>query len=377
MLLLTPRIFADSFYNSKDLAFLSAFIISIFTLDGFHQHQDRRWLLIHAFTSAFVIDIRLAGLLIPLLTIFTNYRQRLTILLGYVLLTGVLVTLFWPILWTQPFHQFVSAIKLMSNYQWRGLVLFQGHFIPSYNLPWYYLPVWFAITTPISIFLLGFTGSIFTIWRIILRHNRFLQTVSIIWFYLPLTYIVILRPELYDGWRHLYFIYPAWIILCIPVVKYLLQITRTRLIKSIFILLIIIDLTSVAVFMIKNHPYQNVYFNQISGSIAFIKTQYETDYWGLSLTEGFITKHDPSPIIKVFAPLSPGAIPALILPANQRERLQINTTHSSGAKYFIGDYRWHPHPYSIPTRPIFEKKVENIPLVSVYDISQFNNPNWY
>ena len=38
-LLLSPRIFADSFYNNKDIIFLSFFIINIYTAINFFEKQ--------------------------------------------------------------------------------------------------------------------------------------------------------------------------------------------------------------------------------------------------------------------------------------------------------------------------------------------------
>ena len=68
-LILSPRIFAHSFYNSKDLAFLSMFIIGIYTLV---KYLDKKTLLrasFHALTCAILIDIRMVGILVPGLTL--------------------------------------------------------------------------------------------------------------------------------------------------------------------------------------------------------------------------------------------------------------------------------------------------------------------
>src|SRR3989338_1187157 len=66
-LVVSPRIFADSFYNSKDIPSLAIFIISIYTLVNFLNKKTTRSALWHALISAALIDIRISGIIIPFL----------------------------------------------------------------------------------------------------------------------------------------------------------------------------------------------------------------------------------------------------------------------------------------------------------------------
>jgi hypothetical protein len=47
-LVLSPRIFADSFHNSMDISFLAMFIVSMFTLVKFLEKKSIPWALLHA-----------------------------------------------------------------------------------------------------------------------------------------------------------------------------------------------------------------------------------------------------------------------------------------------------------------------------------------
>ena len=53
--------------------------------------------------------------------------------------------------------------------------------------------------------------------------------------------------------------------------------------------------------MVKNHPYQNVYFSEIINK-KNINNKFDLDYWGLSYKENFeyILKNDSREQIKIF-----------------------------------------------------------------------------
>ena len=67
-LVLSPRIFADSFYNSKDLPFLSVFVVSVYTLVRFLDEGTARRAFWHALSCAVLTDIRIVGLVVPAIT---------------------------------------------------------------------------------------------------------------------------------------------------------------------------------------------------------------------------------------------------------------------------------------------------------------------
>ena len=68
-LVLSPRIFAHSFYNPKDVPFLSLFIISLYSMVVFLDRK--RWLhaTLHGVACALLIDVRVVGAAIPMLTL--------------------------------------------------------------------------------------------------------------------------------------------------------------------------------------------------------------------------------------------------------------------------------------------------------------------
>ena len=70
-LIVSPRIFAHSFYNPKDLPFLSFFVISMYTLIRLSDRRDYRSAAAHAIACAFLIDIRITGVVMVAITFFS------------------------------------------------------------------------------------------------------------------------------------------------------------------------------------------------------------------------------------------------------------------------------------------------------------------
>ncbi|MFQ5952552.1 MAG: STT3 domain-containing protein, partial [Candidatus Omnitrophota bacterium] len=151
-LVLSPRIFAHSFYNSKDLAFLFIFIISVFSLVKYLEKKSFLRAVLHAFICAFLIDTRILGILIPGFTVLffafdlfmdkdEKKAKALITFSVYVVMLVSFTVLFWPVLWISPVRQFITAFKQMSRFHFWSTVLYLGEYIKAKNLPWHYIPV--------------------------------------------------------------------------------------------------------------------------------------------------------------------------------------------------------------------------------------------
>lgn len=155
---LHPRIYANSFYNIKDSLFLSMFTINIFFLIKAIAKQSYKNIILLSIFSAFLTNIRLVGGILPALAalyifLFSNHslkhRAKLFFLLSTISLS--IFPLITPVLWENTFDNLTSLIGLSASYnRWNGLLVFNGDVIKGNNIPFYYLPVWIAITTPVA-----------------------------------------------------------------------------------------------------------------------------------------------------------------------------------------------------------------------------------
>lgn len=361
ILILTPRIFADSFYNSKDIGLLSAMIISIFTLFHFLEKPNLKRALIHGVACAFVVDIRLPGLIIVPITLGafaldtlllsqkSAWLTRLKTLSIYLVSFLFFTVLFWPYLWSSPIGHFGQAFSNFSRFlRFDDTVLYFGNYFRASVIPWHYPLVWIAISTPLIYIAFFLAGIVFTALKFFKNISGFYKSsrydlVFLAWFFAPLFMVIAFNSSLYDGWRQLYFIYPALILIAIVGFEGMLNLVKHQKAKFLFLGILaisVVNLVSVLNFMIFYHPYQNLYFNRLVGGMENAKQNFELDYWGLTFREGleYIAKHDSSPQIPVF--FAHGNKSNIdILKEEDRKRF-IALSEPKGAKYILSNYRW-------------------------------------
>ena len=70
LLVLCPRIFAHSFYNPKDLPFLSLYILGSYSLFRFWLKPNVRSALFHGLACGMLIAMRVTGIILPAVTLF-------------------------------------------------------------------------------------------------------------------------------------------------------------------------------------------------------------------------------------------------------------------------------------------------------------------
>ena len=354
LLLISPRIFAESFYNNKDLIFLSLFIISTFYGIKFIEKPSFKSSFLFALTAALSIGIRVLGIVLPfiicliLIIKFLRtgedkkpiYKSFVFFLISFPIFT----ILFYPYLWDNPLENFILIFTRLGDFPMGTFNFYFGSYVSSENVPWHYSIVWIFITTPILyllLFLIGFylissriikrllkiekNDSLIDLWR----GNKELQDfIYLLILLVPIFSVIILNSTLYDGWRHLYFVYPSFLMISLRTINFIeiKYFTKKRYMPCIIVLFLSLP---TLMWMIKNHPYQYVYFNNIVKK-NFDK-KFTMDYWGLSNVEAinFILKENEG-TIKI-GKLSDTDIKLAkeFLPNNLRKRVQITEIKNS------------------------------------------------
>jgi hypothetical protein len=126
-----------------------------------------------------------------------------------------------------------------------------------------------------------FIAGLFVVAREFLeRKERRLKLALIaVWFFGPFGAAVILRPTMYDNFRHFLF-------LCRPV--HLCRIALIGYEQTRFgdqYLLVAAIILPGMIWGFKLHPYQYVYYNQLVGGVSGAFRRYEADYWVTSYKE--------------------------------------------------------------------------------------------
>jgi hypothetical protein len=390
-LILSPRIFAESFYG-KDIVFLSLFIIAIYFFIRYLNRKTLMNSILFALATAIAVDQRITGVFIPFLAVFVtgidemkagrtfnNLHKRLFPLFIYLISFSFFLVLFWPYLWGNPVRNLINAFIVMSRFPVSYYVLYLGTFIKSTEVPWHYIPVWILITTPIIYTFFFLIGSFLAIQGIIKYGIKFYSNdrerqdfLFLLLFVVPLAAVIVLNSALYDGWRHMYFIYAPFLLIAMTGAARLLGLMeeartgRERRAALFIAAVIALCIISTSYQMIRYHPYQNVYFNTLAGDN--VDQNFDLDYWGLSFRKGleYIVKSDKRPAIG----LSTNVIPPLInnsifLEKQDIRRLRRADIHQ--ADYFLTNYRWHPQPYPL-VNEVYTISVDNLKILSVFKL---------
>lgn len=358
LLVISPRIFAHSFYNSKDIAFLSLSIIALYYAFEFINQRNIRSLIMFCLTSGILIDVRIAGIYLPVLSItiviiveLVNKRtgKAISYFLIFAGLTSATIILFWPYLWESPIINFIKAFSRMSKFPWNFEIYFAGSIITAHQVPAWYIPVWIFITTPV-LYTIGFISGLYQIGiysmqagKNIFRSNELLHKYFFAAvFFIPLASVIVLGSPLYDGWRQMFFIYPAFILVSVQGLLFIYNFVKkwdnpfaTCSLLLIFLTSCILSIVS----MVRNHPFQMVYFNDLMKGHAV--KNFEMEYYGLSYIYGFKkvleiekSKRNIYLFHGLYSPLSRSFD---LMEPEERERFEF--AEFEKAQYFITNYR--------------------------------------
>lgn len=393
-LVLSPRLFGHAFFNPKDVPFLSFFIWAILTCVRFLEGPSWKTALAHALICVVLINFRLLGVLVPVLTLAflgarfvllpqTRSRWRYTLAMHgiYIAILCIGVVALWPTLWHQPVAEFINAFNHLARFPWRGDVLYLGEYYQSDKLPWHYPLVWMAITIPIVYLLLMALGLLELARSVFARRegfsNYWLDLLVLCWMILPVAAVQILDSVLYDDWRHLYFIYPAMLWFSLrgaAAIWAWVSHGRALKFRSAFVALLAFALLANAASIAAYHPYQNVYFNRLAGSGDELGYRFELDYWGASYKDGlaYIAATDAREDITVLAANLPGEWNSLILPEADRKRIRY-VYDARDADYFVTNYRWHREGYDFEP-PAYSISAGGARIFGVYDFRSLRKP---
>lgn len=384
MLVLSPKIFGESFYNSKDTICLGFLIFWLFSLLKLVQKPGFLNLLFHALTTALAVDIRiLTVIIIPLslAALANDYylqpkdkKKLLLIMPAYVVLTAALVIFFWPTLWHQPAQQFLAAINQMKRYPWEGMVFYMGKDIYALRLPWHYALIWILISTP-TLFTVLWAAGTFTMLRNLIK-NPFLFISAnllqlIIWLacVLPVIIVSAAHAVLLDSWRHLYFIYPFFVLGAVYGLKGLWQYAQEKMNPFItcFFTAYLAMLAAIIIYM---HPVESTYFNLVALAVFHpIENKFERDYWGLSYKQAleYLLHADIPKPVKIKPANGPGEWNKLMFTQSQQQQFAFRDSIAD-ADYYMTNYRWD---WSRPKgKIVYEINKFGVPVMTVLKIDK-------
>jgi len=383
-LVISPRIFGHAFYNPKDLPFMDAYIVSIYTMLLFLEKKNLLTALLHGVAIAVACGIRTPGVVIfPITFVFygfdlflakkgwKDYLKGLGLFISSILVAAGLVYWFTPYLYDDPITKYIQVFNLMKNYTWDDHQTYLGVDIRN-KIPWHYSLVWFSVSSPPFYVGLFGLGSVVLIMRSLrsrlaehfqaLRDMYLVAACGIV----PIITVIIFKSVIYSDNRQMYFCYPPLLLISIYGLRFLIEKLREiNLHWQVWAsVIIILGLVYPVYFMVQYHTHENVFFNFFAGPrMSVVATRFSMDRWGLASKDAleYILKTDTSHVIHIQA--QNGIIHSyLLLPKAERDRLIVS--NKGPAKYLI------TLPIPAPTKSretiYYNVNVFDAPIMSVY-----------
>ena len=344
LFLLHPRLYAHSFFNTKDVPFFSMFMIVLFLIHRAFRKDDFAAFISCGMAVGILTNIRILGLILfaavlgmRLLDLLQaeGWRERKRILATVGLFTAASVLVLyatWPYLWSDSFAHFAEAFKRMGDHPEMIPSLFQGELVVGKDMPPHYVPVWLSITTPPVALLLGSIGLLSILYRISRQPSAALsnsplrfELFLIACFVLPVVAVVLLDANLYNGWRQMYFLYAPLVLLAVTGLHRLAWIRASATLRigscSLTAMGLLTTISSIAFL----HPNQDIYFNFLVDrkTPEHLRTRYDMDYYETTFRQGldWLLQRDTSSPVHV--DMAFGDLNAGILPQVDRRRVQV------------------------------------------------------
>lgn len=277
---LHPWLYAHGFFNSKDIPFLSMFMIALFLI---HRAFKRNTLWAFALAGAgagVLMNVRVAGALFVLAVLALRaldagiasdaLGRKRALLSGCAFAVAAALTLYaaWPYLWGDPIGRFIASFAYMAAHPQDLVETFRGAAVWSRNVPADYVPTWFVVTTLPFALLLGGIGIVALLRRCAARpwaafRNTRLRFGALLIgaFALPIASVVLSGASLYGGWRQMFFLWAPFSLLAAFGLRFLAgALVRPRLRKAAYASAIA-GLGTAAVSIASLHPFQHAYFN--------------------------------------------------------------------------------------------------------------------
>jgi tetratricopeptide (TPR) repeat protein len=197
---------------------------------------------------------------------------------------GILV---WPYGLTDPIAHTIHTFKGQSAFAAGIRQLFEGSLQWSDALPWYYTPKFILMTIPVAV-IAGLVLFFTFVWKS--QKNYFNYFIIFFTFFFPIFWIVYTIANVFGGWRHSLFVYPPMVVAAglgfNLAIEWLRKKTKkNNLIDVAAIVVILLLLWNPVRHIIKNHPYEYVYFNELTGGVKKVYGNYEMDYYYNSTRE--------------------------------------------------------------------------------------------
>ena len=354
LFLLHPRLYAHSFFNSKDVPFLATFMISLYLVHRAFRRETLGAYLLCGAGIGLLVNLRITGIMLFAAVLVLRaldlafagkhkkrgeVRSWLTTTGAFALAAMLTYHASLPVLWTDPVGRFVELVRVLGSHPHPGYNLFRGEWLYSRDGPPFdYVPVWVGITTPPAVLLLALAGAVAVACRGARRPRDVLRNTPLRFgmalIVLPaatVVAVVVLESNVHISWRHLYFLYAPVLLLAIFGLHWLL---RGRWMRTGAYALAVAAIGVTVVSLVRIHPQEANYFNVLTDRTT--PERLASRYWMGGQARGYLNSIvGDYPSGRLFIALPNRQSVSAMLPPDERGRFVFTNDFRSGERNFL------------------------------------------
>ena len=303
---LHPRLYAHSFFNTKDAPFTALFMVCLCLAErAFRRGTAGAFALLGAGVGV-LVNLRVMGALlfaavlglkaldVALAPSRAARRRAFATAFAFVMAAVAALYAVSPHLWPDP-SRLLDTFALFSQYPHHVPSLFAGAIVRWPDIPAGYVPTWIAVTTPPALLALCLAGAAAALGRGLApmagavraappRFGLLLVTCPV----LAVAAVVALNANVYHGWRHLHFLWAPASLLAVAGARWLAGAGRRRGLRRVVGGLAAVGVGAGVAQAALLHPQQHSYFNLLADRDApeRLATWYETDTWRMAHLRG-------------------------------------------------------------------------------------------
>ena len=312
---LHPRLYAHSFFNTKDAPFAALFMVCLCLAErAFRRGTAGAFALLGAGVGV-LVNLRVMGALLFAAVLGLRAldvalapgspARRRALASGAVFVAAAVAALYTvsPHLWPDP-SRLVDTFALFAQYPHRVSTLFAGAVVYWPDIPASYVPTWVAVTTPPALLALCLAGAAAALGRGLAPLDGAVRAApprfGLLLVACPVlagAAVVVLNANVYHGWRHLHFLWAPACLLAVAGARWLAGAGRRPALRRVVGGLAAAGVAAGAAQAALLHPQQHAYFNLLADRDApeRLATWYETDMWRMSHLQGLERTLDEHP----------------------------------------------------------------------------------
>jgi len=188
---------------------------------------------------------------------------------------------------SEPKLSLLRLLGVSSEFPWAGTTYTAGElYEASFNLKYYLL--WLFAQTPLLILFFFISGLFFFFKNLSVTKfdkNQFILIMFFIQFITVPTYALLVQSAIYNGLRHILFIYPAIALFAAFGFISIFNLAKTQFQKRFVVVLLVLSILIPNIEGVSLRPFQQLYFNPMISLFYTVSTSWETEFLGTSFRE--------------------------------------------------------------------------------------------